>query len=182
MNKSGKQLKRHALALWGWLLFSVSAVTVAQTDVQVENDGLTIRAIISSASNVLSTSIRVVGPDGFVFEDRIEDGALQWIPEGDLADGFYSWEIWTVTVEPGAPMLQIAAPPAATPARVEGKADGDHTSALAGHYHHPGGTLFRRGRQARAYRIRHLRSARRLADTRHRGKPPIISNPGAESF
>ena len=116
MSNIRRKLKTGLVLLGSCLLLGISSVTIAQTELQVENDGLTLSAFVSSSKDVLSTSIRVVGPDGFVFEDRIEDGALQWIPEGDLADGRYNWEVWTVTVDPGAPMREISvpqAPPAA---------------------------------------------------------------------
>ena len=92
---------------------------------------MALTAIVSSSKDILSTSIRVVGPDGFVFEDRFEDSTLQWIPEGDLADGRYNWEVRTVTVTPGAPIIEISAPqaPAPNPTGQQSAGEGIATSA-----------------------------------------------------
>jgi len=92
------------------MLLGISATSVAETRLTVDNDGLVLSAIVSSSKDVLSTSLRVVGPDGFVFEDRIEDSALQWIPEGDLADGIYQWEARTLTLDAGAPAREFTLP------------------------------------------------------------------------
>ncbi|MEX2500294.1 MAG: tail fiber domain-containing protein [Wenzhouxiangellaceae bacterium] len=93
--------------LGGCLTFGLAGPVAADTSLDVENDGLVVSAFVSSSKDVLSINIRVVGPDGFVFEDRVEDSAIQWIPEGDLADGIYRWEVRTVTLEPGAPAREL---------------------------------------------------------------------------
>ena len=115
MIHSRKQWKLGAIMLGSCMLLGISTASIAETQLTVENDGMALTAIVSSSKDILSTSIRVVGPDGFVSEDRIEDGALQWVPEGDLADGRYKWEVRTVTVTPGAPMIEISAPQAPAP-------------------------------------------------------------------
>lgn len=102
--------------LGGCLAFGLAGPVAADSNLEIENDGLTLAAFASSSEDVLSTKIRVVGPDGFVFEDRVEDSAIQWIPEGELADGLYHWEAWTVTVEKGAPAREISAPQPASAA------------------------------------------------------------------
>ena len=115
MSNSGKQSKLGAIMLGSCMLLGISTASIAETQLTVENDGLALTAIVSSSKDILSTSIRVVGPDGFVFEDRFEDSTLQWVPEGDLADGRYNWEVRTVTVTPGAPIIEISAPQAPAP-------------------------------------------------------------------
>lgn len=96
-------LKKLTAAIGTCLVLGVSGPMLAQTDLVVENDGLMLSAFVGSSSQeVLSTSIRIVGPDGFVFEDRLEAGTIDWIPENGLADGVYHWEAWVVTVKPNA--------------------------------------------------------------------------------
>lgn len=114
MNHPELSPKCTTLIVVGCMLLSLSVSAVSQTRLEIQNDGLTLSAYSSSEKNVLSTSIRVVGPGGFVFEDRNEDAAIQWIPEGDLPDGVYTWEVWTVTAERGAPMREIAMPRGST--------------------------------------------------------------------
>ena len=115
MIHSRKRWKPGAVMLGSCMLLGISTASIAETQLSVENDGLALTAIVSSSKDILSTSIRVVGPDGFVFEDRFEDSTLQWVPEGNLADGRYNWEVRTVTVTPGAPIIEISAPQAAAP-------------------------------------------------------------------
>ena len=128
MTHSRKQWKLGAVMLGSCMLLCISTASIAETQLTVENDGMALTAIVSSSKDILSTSIRVVGPDGFVSEDRIEDGALQWVPEGDLADGRYKWEVRTVTVTPGAPMIEISAPQAPAPIPT-GQQSADESSA-----------------------------------------------------
>ena len=161
MSDLRKKFKTGSAVLGSCLLLGISTVTVAQTELQVENDGLTLGAFVSSSKDVLSTSIRVVGPNGFVFEDRIEDGALQWIPEGDLADGRYNWEVWTVTVEPGAPMREISAPQAPPAAVQSGQAADQINKGIE--------------RDQPAVEIPQLRSSRGLVGTERGRKYPVIS-------
>ena len=165
MSHSGKQSKLGAIMLGSCMLLGISTASIAETQLTVENDGLALTAIVSSSKDILSTSIRVVGPDGFVFEDRFEDSTLQWIPEGDLADGRYHWETWTVTVTPGAPMRQINAPQAPAPnlrRRGRRRKQRHFSRSRTARHRNPDRALLRGGRQARAYRIRQLRSPRRL--------------------
>lgn len=103
------------LAAVAALMLVAAIPAAAQTELTIENDGLTLAAFASSEKNVLSTTIRIIGPDGFVFENRIEDSSVHWIPEGNLADGMYHWDAWTVTVESGAPERAVPpSPPAST--------------------------------------------------------------------
>jgi len=102
---------RHARmgALFGALVaMSMSPSLFAETSIEAVNDGNGITAYAHSSEDVLSMSIRVVGPNGFVFEDRVEDSVIDWVPQGDLSDGDYTWETRTVTVEPGAPIVESA--------------------------------------------------------------------------
>jgi hypothetical protein len=110
MNQEQAQRKRVALVSAACALLCTSVLALAQTQLKVENDGLTLSAFASSSKDVLSTTLRVIGPDGFVYEERIEDDAIRWVPEGDLPDGLYRWEARTVTLEPGAPARDISAP------------------------------------------------------------------------
>ena len=131
MIHSGKQLKLGAIMLGSCMLLGISTASIADTQLTVENDGMALTAIVSSSKDILSTSIRVVGPNGFVFEDRYEDSTLQWIPEGNLADGRYNWEVRTVTVTPGAPIIEISAPqaPAPNPTGQQGAGESSATPA-----------------------------------------------------
>ena len=123
MSNLRRKLKAGSMVLGSCMLLGISTASIAETQLTVENDGLTMKAIVSSDQDVLSTFIRVVGPGGFVFEDRIEDGAIQWIPEGELADGIYRWEARAVTVKPGAPMQQLSVAQPAPAGGQNGQAD-----------------------------------------------------------
>lgn len=108
MKHSSRNSLLGTVVLVGCLTFGLAGPVAADTRLEVENDGLVVSAFVSSSKDVLSTNIRVVGPDGFVFEDRVEDSSIQWVPEGELADGVYRWEVRTVTLEPGAPARKLA--------------------------------------------------------------------------
>ena len=99
-------LKKLTAAIGTCLVLGVSGPMLAQTDLVVENDGLMLSALVnSSTQDVLSMSIRVVGPEGFVFEDRVENGAIEWFPAHGLPDGVYHWEVWSVTLDTSAQAL-----------------------------------------------------------------------------
>lgn len=102
------KIKPLTMAIGACLTLGAAASLWAQTDVLVTNDGQALSAIVNSGSeDVLSTSIRIVGPNDFVFEKRVEGGAIDWIPEAGLEDGVYHWEAWTVTVSPEAEMRDV---------------------------------------------------------------------------
>jgi len=103
MSLSALKLKKLTAAIGTCLVLGASGPLLADTQLVVENDGLMLSAFVGSSSDVvLSMSLRIIGPDGFVLEKRVEDSVINWIPEGDLADGIYHWEAWTVTAGPGA--------------------------------------------------------------------------------
>ena len=103
MSNLRRKLKAGSIALGGVLLLSMSATTIAQPEIQATSDSNGVMAQGYSGDDIASMSIRLVGPDGFVFEDRVEDSVIDWVPEGELADGIYTWETRMVTVESGAP-------------------------------------------------------------------------------
>jgi len=74
-----------------------------EVDVQAVTDGVVAEFIAGGTRQVLSLNVRLVGPDRFVFEQKVENSVLQWIPPGDLADGYYHWEAWVVSAGAGAP-------------------------------------------------------------------------------
>lgn len=98
-----RHIGKLSIVLGTLLAVGLSSPAPAESRVDAQNDGHGITAYAHSSDDILSTSIRIVGPAGFVFEDRVEDSALDWAPERELSDGVYSWEVRMVTVEPGAP-------------------------------------------------------------------------------
>ena len=92
------------------LAFGLNVPLQANTQIEAVNDGAGITAYANSSKVVLSMNIRVTGPNNFVFEDRIENDVINWTPEGELADGLYHWEVWTVTAEHSVPMREISIP------------------------------------------------------------------------
>ena len=63
MSNLRRKLKAGSIALGSCMLLGISATSVAETRLTVDNDGLVLSAIVSSSKDVLSTSLRVVGPD-----------------------------------------------------------------------------------------------------------------------
>ena len=61
--------------------------------------------LVDSQDQILSTRLRVVGPDDYVYEQRSEGGDISWARESTLADGLYSWEVVTVSAPHSAPMI-----------------------------------------------------------------------------
>ncbi len=111
MSLSALKLKKLTAAIGTCLVLGASGALLAQTDLVVENDGLGLTAFVGTSSGeVLSTSIRVIGPNDFVFEDRVEGELIDWVPEASLPDGIYTWEVWTVTAKRGAPIREFAIP------------------------------------------------------------------------
>ncbi len=101
MSLSAFKLKKLTAAIGTCLVLGASGPMLADTDLIVENDSLGLTAFVGSGSQeVLSTSIRIVGPEGFVFEDRIEGTLIDWLPPEGLPDGLYTWEAWTVSANP----------------------------------------------------------------------------------
>jgi hypothetical protein len=92
------------------LALTASFPVVSQTDLAVQNDGTALTANAVSSQQVLSMTLRISGPNDFLFEQRVEDSLIQWVPDAGLADGVYHWETIAVTVEKGAPMRPIARP------------------------------------------------------------------------
>lgn len=107
MENFKSNIKPLTMAVGACLALSAAATLWAQTDVMVANDGQALTAIVSSSEEVLSTSIRIVGPNHFVFEKRVEGDAIDWIPESGLEDGVYQWEAWTVTARSGAEVRDL---------------------------------------------------------------------------
>ena len=91
---------------------SVSALAESEDGILIENDGVTINVTTPEIENVVALKMRVVGPNGFVFEDRLEGSATEWVPDAAFADGRYRYEVTAVSVAPSAKMR--AAPTAAT--------------------------------------------------------------------
>jgi hypothetical protein len=110
------------------LMLAGTASISSQTDLTIDNDGLTLTAGAVSTEQVLSIKLRVNGPGDFSYEERLEDSLIQWVPEGDLADGLYTWEALVVTVEPGAPMRDVA------PQRAQSMATQDPTMQSQGRH------------------------------------------------
>ena len=94
--------KRLSILIYALVTLGLSPALLAQPEIQAINDGNGILAEGYSADVIASMSIRVVGPDGFVFEDRVEDSVIDWRPEGELADGFYNWETRMVIIDSSA--------------------------------------------------------------------------------
>jgi len=119
-----KQLRKTTLALSvSAALFMAAAAPIgAQTDLTIENDGLTLTAGAVSSEQILSIKLRINGPGDFSYEERLEDSLIQWVPDEELADGWYTWETLVVTVEPGAPMLDVSPPTPKAAARPESRA------------------------------------------------------------
>ncbi|MGK7294235.1 MAG: tail fiber domain-containing protein [Candidatus Wenzhouxiangella sp. M2_3B_020] len=90
------------------LIVAAAAPVAAQTDLTIENDGAALTAGAVSGNDILSIRLRITGPNEYVFEKRVEDSLIQWVPEGKLADGIYRWEALAVTVEPGAPIRELS--------------------------------------------------------------------------
>lgn len=86
----------------------LSSALFAQSKIETINDGVGLTAYAHDVNEVLSINIRIVGPDGFVFEDRVEDTVIDWVPETELPNGLYQWEVWTVTAAPGAPVREVS--------------------------------------------------------------------------
>ena len=78
------------------------ATEAPDVEIQAVTDGIAAEFIAGGTREVLSLNVRLVGPDRFVFEHKVEDSVLQWIPPGDLADGYYHWEAWVVSTNAGA--------------------------------------------------------------------------------
>jgi hypothetical protein len=111
MRYSGLNIKRLTATLGACLVLTLAAPIWADTDLMVDNDGLGLSALVNSTSqDVLSISIRIVGPNDFVFEDRVEGNFIDWIPDEGLPDGLYHWEAWTVTLRPDAQVRDLIAP------------------------------------------------------------------------
>ncbi len=103
MSLSAFKLKKLTAAIGTCLVLGASGPMLADTNLEVVNDGLMLSAFVDGSSDVvLSMSVRIIGPDGFALEKRVEDSVIDWIPEGDLVDGIYHWEAWTVTASPSA--------------------------------------------------------------------------------
>lgn len=83
---------------------SVSALAESENGIVIENDGVTINVTTPDINNVVALKMRVVGPDGFEFEDRLEASATEWIPDPAFADGDYRYEVIAVSVIPGSEM------------------------------------------------------------------------------
>ena len=109
MSLSAFKLKKLTAAIGTCLVLGASGPMLADTNLEVVNDGLMLSAFVGSSSgDILSTSIRIVGPDGFTIEKRVEGGSIDWIPEDGLADGVYHWEAWAVMLKPGAEPRPVA--------------------------------------------------------------------------
>jgi hypothetical protein len=102
------RLKQAGLIAGVALTLATAAPASAETNLSIENDGLTLTAGATSSEQVLSVRLRISGPDDFLFEQRVEDSLIQWVPKGDLADGWYNWELIVVTAQPGAPMRELS--------------------------------------------------------------------------
>lgn len=103
-----------AVGSLGFLAATMAPVqtTAAQDDVgpeiQVSSDGVSVVFFAHAKRNLLSFNVRVVGPDRYVFEDRIEEAAtLEWVPPADLADGMYKWEARVVSANPDASLRNL---------------------------------------------------------------------------
>ncbi len=99
-----------AACLSALLFMGISFTASADTEIDAYHDGAGVTAFAISSNDVLSINIRVVGPNGYLYEERAEDSSIGWAPERDLLDGVYTWEVWTVTAERGAPMREISVP------------------------------------------------------------------------
>ena len=111
MSLSAFKLKKLTAAIGTCLVLGASGPMLADTNLEVVNDGLMLSATVgSSSAEVLSMRIRIVGPRGFTYESRIENDQLQWIPDGDLPDGNYTWEIRIVKAQPGAEIRSLRLP------------------------------------------------------------------------
>lgn len=121
-----------ALSVSTALLMAAAAPIGAQTDLQVANDGLTLTADAISTEDILSTTLRIEGPNDYAFEQRIEDSIIQWVPEANLADGVYYWEAQTVTVQPGAPVraVDLAPPTVEAPGQQQDLQNGLGTASM----------------------------------------------------
>lgn len=84
-----------------------SAKGADEVAIKADTDGISTVFSTESARDVLTFSVRVVGPGNFVFEERVQGSSLEWIPPDNLADGLYNWEAWVVTADPGAPMREL---------------------------------------------------------------------------
>jgi len=68
--------------------------------IQAETDGISTHFTASGDANILTMLVRVIGPEGFVFEQRTSEPSVQWIPQANVLDGIYEWEVRAVTPAP----------------------------------------------------------------------------------
>ena len=101
----------------GIMLFAVLAMTITakaqddgdskSVDIQTDTDGFSVVFMADTTRDLLSFSVRIVGPENYLFKNRKELGTLlKWAPPMDLADGGYAWEARVVTADPGAGMRE----------------------------------------------------------------------------
>lgn len=105
----GMALTRTGLALLAATVFPGQMATAkegASTEIRAATDGVQVNFSARTSREVLLFSVRVAGPDGFLFEDKVEQQHLvEWLPPSELDDGTYSWEARVITADPNAPML-----------------------------------------------------------------------------
>lgn len=94
------------------LIFIATSVQAGQAvraiepvDIWASSDGTSVFFTADTDRAVLSFTVRVVGPNRYIHEERVEqEFALDWQPPPELGSGSYSWEARTVTSDPSAPM------------------------------------------------------------------------------
>lgn len=86
------------------------AETPPNTVLDAHNDNMGVSVYASSDHDILAIRLQVAGPEGFRVEQRVEDSFADWSPQGELQDGFYTWQARVITVKPGAPVRQIRDP------------------------------------------------------------------------
>ncbi len=101
------------LALTLFVVAPIHATNNPLTAIEADNNGMSLLVTTDSDHDILAINIRIVGPDEFVFEDRIEADSYEWVPPTNLPDGRYNWEAWVVTARPGAVYVE---PPGLSPA------------------------------------------------------------------
>ena len=125
-SRHGKYLTIGAATITALILGPITPVQFSnaadpqEVTIQASTDGIVVGFATRGNRELLTFSVRIVGPDQFIFEQRTRSASLQWIPPDNLTDGWYNWEAWVVTADPGALTRELTSPsPKRSPERLE---------------------------------------------------------------
>ena len=101
--KFGKSLTMIASTMLAVGIFASSPAISGASIEAVGDERGTYQFYVDTDQRLLAATVRVIGPNNYVFEERSELGYLEWTAERGLADGLYTWEVIVVTAPQSAP-------------------------------------------------------------------------------